>query len=164
MGRKSRTKAARRQARAHSAVSRLSQGTGTEPAASTVPGTEQAQPNEVVVPCQGRPGPAPGAAAGWLAEKASSPPPPAASAERDAADPCDRLRVLASVQVSTQRALEAEIRRLAEDGHSWTIIGRALGLSRQGARQRYQRVLGTNHFSSRGAQTGLVGAERGTDS
>jgi hypothetical protein len=51
------------------------------------------------------------------------------------------LRILAAQQVDVQRAVEDEIRELLDIGHSWTDIGRALGISRQGARQRYLRRL-----------------------
>ncbi len=33
--------------------------------------------------------------------------------------------------------IAAEVRRLRAAGASWTVIGAALGISRQGARQRY---------------------------
>jgi hypothetical protein len=46
--------------------------------------------------------------------------------------------MLAARQVDAQRVVEDEIRALLILGHSWTDIGRALGLSRQGARQRYR--------------------------
>jgi hypothetical protein len=46
--------------------------------------------------------------------------------------------MLAAQQVDAQRAVEDEIRELLAIGHSWTDIGRALGISRQGARQRYE--------------------------
>jgi hypothetical protein len=34
-------------------------------------------------------------------------------------------------------AIEREVGRLSATGHSWTAIGAALGVTRQGARQRY---------------------------
>jgi hypothetical protein len=37
--------------------------------------------------------------------------------------------------------IEVEVRSLLAEGHSWTVVGRAIGLSRQGARQRYQHVM-----------------------
>jgi hypothetical protein len=48
--------------------------------------------------------------------------------------------MLVEGQIAAQRALEDEIRVLLDGGHSWTEIGHALGLSRQGARQRYGRL------------------------
>lgn len=63
-------------------------------------------------------------------------------------DGCDQLRVLAACQVAAQRAVEDEIRILLDRGHSWTDVGRALGLSRQGARQRYQPRLNADTRTS----------------
>lgn len=37
--------------------------------------------------------------------------------------------------------LENEIRRLIGDGHSWSTVAEALGITRQGARQRYRRLV-----------------------
>jgi hypothetical protein len=48
--------------------------------------------------------------------------------------------MLVEEQAAAQRAVEAEIRALLHGGNSWTEIGDALGLSRQGARQRYRRL------------------------
>jgi hypothetical protein len=48
--------------------------------------------------------------------------------------------MLVEEQIAAQQALEDEIRVLLESGQSWTEIGDALGLSRQGARQRYGRL------------------------
>ncbi len=50
---------------------------------------------------------------------------------------CERLRELVTDLTAARLAVEAEIRALRERGASWTDIGNALGLSRQGARQRY---------------------------
>ncbi|MDT5181641.1 MAG: hypothetical protein QOJ95_5839 [Mycobacterium sp.] len=38
-------------------------------------------------------------------------------------------------------AVEAEVVRLIRSGRSWTDVAAGLGISRQGARQRYARVL-----------------------
>lgn len=65
---------------------------------------------------------------------------PSASIER-AADPAEHLRLLADRQRVGQLELEKEIRRLIGDGHSWSLVAGALGMSRQGARQRYKRLL-----------------------
>jgi hypothetical protein len=46
--------------------------------------------------------------------------------------------MLAAQQIDAQRTVEGEVGMLLVLGYSWTDIGRALGLSRQGARQRYQ--------------------------
>jgi hypothetical protein len=51
-----------------------------------------------------------------------------------------RLRCLAEARDAAQAALEAEVRSLLLAGHSWTMIGAGLGVSRQGARQRYHRI------------------------
>jgi hypothetical protein len=48
--------------------------------------------------------------------------------------------MLVEEQIAAQRAVEDEIGVLLDGGHSWTDIGHALGLTRQGARQRYRRV------------------------
>jgi hypothetical protein len=52
-----------------------------------------------------------------------------------------RLRLLVARQREVQRQVEDEVRRLLVERHSWTVLGEALGLSRQGARQRYRRLL-----------------------
>jgi hypothetical protein len=64
-----------------------------------------------------------------------------APAAQSPSDGVERLRTLASRQVDAQQAVEAEIVRLLATGHSWTDIGAGVGLSRQGARQRYRRLL-----------------------
>jgi hypothetical protein len=48
---------------------------------------------------------------------------------------------LVARQVAAQQAVEDEIVRLLAAGHSWTDIAAGIGLSRQGARQRYLRLL-----------------------
>jgi hypothetical protein len=50
---------------------------------------------------------------------------------------CERLRELVTDLTAARLAVDTEIRALRERGASWTDIGNAVGLSRQGARQRY---------------------------
>ena len=52
----------------------------------------------------------------------------------------EQLAVLVARRAAAQEALEHEIRALLGEGRSWTDIGRVLGVSRQGARQRYHRL------------------------
>jgi hypothetical protein len=52
----------------------------------------------------------------------------------------DQVRRLVDRRAALEREIEDEIRSLLEQGHSWTVVGSALGLSRQGARQRYQHL------------------------
>ena len=47
-----------------------------------------------------------------------------------------------------RRHLSTRSAHYSVKGSSWTDIGRVLGLSRQGARQRYHRLLASNGFSS----------------
>ena len=56
-------------------------------------------------------------------------------------DPAKRLKRLAERQRAAQMELENEIRRLMGHGHSWSTVAEALGITRQGARQRYRRLL-----------------------
>jgi hypothetical protein len=51
------------------------------------------------------------------------------------------LRLLAGRQQEVERDIELAVRALIDAGQSWTVVGQALGLSRQGARQRYRRLL-----------------------
>ncbi len=61
---------------------------------------------------------------------------------RDATrDPGQRLRNLSTQQSELLGEIEQEIRVLLELGYSWSTVGAALGISRQGARQRYRRLL-----------------------
>jgi hypothetical protein len=53
---------------------------------------------------------------------------------------CERLRELVTDLTAAGVAVENEIRALRDRGASWTDIGLALGLSRQGARQRYMHL------------------------
>jgi hypothetical protein len=70
-----------------------------------------------------------------------SPPSPSQSGTSDSVDPVERLRSLAARHQEINRALENEVIVLLNGGQSWTSIGRVLGLTRQGARQRYRRLL-----------------------
>jgi hypothetical protein len=56
----------------------------------------------------------------------------------------DHLRRLLERQGELQGEIEDEVRRLLAQGESWTVVGRALGLSRQGARQRYRHLATVN--------------------
>ena len=56
-------------------------------------------------------------------------------------EPGRRLRSLGKQQQELLNEIEREIRLLVEHGHSWSIVGAALGVSRQGARQRYRRLM-----------------------
>ena len=58
-----------------------------------------------------------------------------------ALDPAQRLRNLSTQQKELLDEIEREIRVLLEHGHSWSTVGAALGISRQGARQRYRRLV-----------------------
>lgn len=59
----------------------------------------------------------------------------------EAVAPADhRLRCLAEARNAAEAALEAEVRSLILAGHSWTMIGAGLGVTRQGVRQRYHRL------------------------
>lgn len=59
----------------------------------------------------------------------------------DSLDPVEHLRFLAAQQQEINKALQNEVVVLLNGGHSWTTI-RALGLTRQGARQRYRHLTG----------------------
>ena len=139
MGRKSRAKAARRQALARGAMA------DHDPAAVgevTHEGPESAPAPSWLIPVSGGPAPHHPRAVG------RGVPPTQDQPQLRRPDGCERLRTLAIRQVEAQRAVEDEIRVLLARGHSWTEIGRALGLSRQGARQRYQGRLREDHSSN----------------
>ncbi len=57
-------------------------------------------------------------------------------------DSIERLRRLAAQKTQVVGEIEREIGALLDSGHSWATIGTALGVSRQGARQRYQGRVG----------------------
>jgi hypothetical protein len=131
MGRKSRAKAAHREARTRAAIAVPAAAVVDAPSlvGSTPPPTQwYALPTE-----PRRPAPS----SGFVDRVDAVPrpvrnPPPTGD--------CDRLRDMALQWAAIQQALEEEVRVLVDGGHSWTEIGRALGLSRQGARQRYRRL------------------------
>ena len=65
--------------------------------------------------------------------------------------PCDRLRVIAGERTEARRRLAEldaavvdQVRRERSAGASWADVGRALGVSRQAARQRFATGL-TGH-------------------
>jgi hypothetical protein len=53
----------------------------------------------------------------------------------------DHLRSLVTKHRELLAEIEDEVRRLLNQGHSWTVVGDAVGLSRQGARQRYRHLV-----------------------
>jgi hypothetical protein len=69
-------------------------------------------------------------------------------------DALDVLRDLVAQQAAIERALIAEVARLRYDRYSWTQIGRALRVSRQGARQRYERHVARGAASGDGQASG----------
>ena len=76
----------------------------------------------------------------------------------------DPLKVLVARRDAAQKAVDDEVRALVRQGCSWPAIGRALGVSRQGARQRYRRLLANDdvlvHWAERRDKPS--GAERVT--
>jgi hypothetical protein len=141
VGRKSRAKAERRAERSRVAIQSLSSPTATtrsQPAAHT----------PVL------------AAAGMFDPQDSRGLPPY---ERATAG--DHLRSLVTKHRELLGEIDDEVRRLLTDGHSWTVVGRAIGLSRQGARQRYRHLLadhaarlvgGDSHARGEGPQSQLI--------
>jgi hypothetical protein len=63
---------------------------------------------------------------------------PAPIASRDG---LGALRQAVAHQAAAQHAVETEVVRLIRGGRSWTDVAAGLGISRQGARQRYARML-----------------------
>ena len=59
-----------------------------------------------------------------------------------APDPCNGLRGLVDAARAAGAAVDAEVARLHDAGVGWPAIAAALGITRQGARQRYLRVSG----------------------
>lgn len=59
-----------------------------------------------------------------------------------APDPCQSLRILVDAARTAGAAVDAEVARLHAAGVGWPAIAAALGITRQGARQRYGRVSG----------------------
>ena len=134
MGRKSRAKAAHRVAQARAAKSALAPTAPVTPPRSDEP---PSTPTQALWPSAGPPMAAPTSAplrGGEPLTRSTREGPPAGS--------CDRLHLSAEQQLASQQAVEDEIRALLAGGRSWTDIGHALGLSRQGARQRYRRLGG----------------------
>lgn len=86
----------------------------------------------------------------WMSDASSPAPPrpadtsaaPTAAPPTGAAAPGEHLRFLLARHRAGEREIEEEVRRLINGGKSWTFVGEVLGLSRQGARQRYRRFLG----------------------
>jgi hypothetical protein len=119
MGRKSRAKAARRQALVRGAMA------VHDPAAvgdMTHEGRESAPTSSWLFAVSRGPAPHPRAVAPVVPPTQDQPQLPRPGS-------CEWLRTLAVRQVEAQRAVEDEIRELLARGHSWTEIGRALGLS-----------------------------------
>jgi hypothetical protein len=118
VGRKSRPKAAHRAERAHVMI-QASQGlAGT----AWLPPAAGHRPQATAWPVDPRP------------ER-----PPLTEGDRSA--PTEHLQALAKRQRELLEEIEDEVRCLRAEGHSWTVVGRAIGLSRQGARQRYRHVM-----------------------
>ena len=118
MGRKSRAKAARRAERAQLALN-----------GSSVPAPDVSGPPPAEV--LGRP------AVAWAFDASLLP----RRAESDSSTATARLRDLLALQSELQGEIDAEVRSLLEQGHSWTVVGHAIGLTRQGARQRYRHLI-----------------------
>lgn len=127
MGRKSHAKAARRAARANEAMAGPDQIVSPhQPPGRTSTPSMQGESREVSplaaprLPYVQRVSPAP---------SVGSTPPARPQLSRPAG--CNQLRLLVARQVTAQLAVEEEVRILLRSGCSWTVIGRALGLSRQ---------------------------------
>jgi hypothetical protein len=116
MGRKSRAKAARRAERARLAI----QATSRPPEAAT-----QTRPTVISEP------------AGASAVSATPLPhlPPSGRSTV-----IDQLKRLVERQRELHAEIEDEVRGLLEQGQSWTVVADAMGISRQGARQRYRHL------------------------
>ena len=67
--------------------------------------------------------------------------PPAPRAKPGQAAATGRLKDLVERRRQLQGEIDLEVRSLLEHGHSWTVVGRAIGLTRQGARQRYRHLI-----------------------
>ena len=140
MGRKSRAKAVRRAERERSLLTQASMSARwLDPRAETevagVTGLTQAEVTPLPIPRTGvvvrvsswaSPTPS-GSTRGVSAVEIAQP----------TSESVGRLVALADPGQALERALCDEVRRLRQDGISWTTIGRALNLTRQGARQRY---------------------------
>jgi len=115
MGRKSRAKATRRAERARLAI----QATSRPPEAAA-----QNRPTVFSVP------------AGASAVCA----PPLPHLPRSGSTAIDQLKRLVERQRELHAEIEGEVRGLLEQGQSWTVVAGAIGISRQGARQRYRHL------------------------
>ena len=58
-----------------------------------------------------------------------------------APDLCENLRGLVDAARTAGNAVDAEVARLHDAGVGWPAIAAALGITRQGARQRYHRLV-----------------------
>jgi hypothetical protein len=61
--------------------------------------------------------------------------------ERDQSTAADHLRTLVTKHRELLGEIEEEVRSLLNEGHSWTVVGNAIGISRQAARQRYRHLV-----------------------
>jgi len=114
MGRKSRAKAARRAERA-----RLSIQAASRPPEAPA----QTRPTVFSVPAGASP-------------VSAQPLPHLPRSGRSTA--IERLKRLVERQRELHAEIEDEVRGLLEQGQSWTVVAGAIGISRQGARQRYR--------------------------
>lgn len=144
MGRKSRAKAAHREARAREAVA------GVGAAAPIMPSMDATARAPIGRLWSTAP---PGAAR--MAALVGGVEPCVRSRRNRPSGDCSRLRMLVQEQIAAQRAVEDEIRVLLDRGHSWTEIGDALGLSRQGVRQRYRRLHCVDNHAQRSAPSNV---------
>lgn len=60
--------------------------------------------------------------------------------ERAASIDTEMVTALVERRRQAIEAVDVEVQRLAQAGMDWGELGRALGMTRQGARQRYGRV------------------------
>jgi hypothetical protein len=61
--------------------------------------------------------------------------------ERAQSTAADHLRTLVTKHHELLGEIEEEVRSLLNQGHSWTVVGDAIGISRQAARQRYRHLV-----------------------
>jgi len=61
--------------------------------------------------------------------------------ERDQSTAADHLRTLVTKHRELLGEIEEEVRSLVNEGHSWTVVGNIIGISRQAARQRYRHLV-----------------------
>ena len=54
-------------------------------------------------------------------------------------DPLERISQLHDLSAEVDRALRLAIEQARESGHSWAAIGRAMGMSKQSAWERFGR-------------------------